>query len=244
MDRISFKVAEFEGPLDLILHLISKNKLNIYDLSISSLLDQYMDYISTLKEKNLDIASEFLDMASRLIHIKTLSLLPKYEEEEKKERAELVGQLIEYQACKAVAARLSEMAANSLVFVRGQMELEEDRTYRLTHDPELLLAAYADAAGKGKRRMPPPQAAFSQIVARPVVSVSSRIMFIMRRLYKGCGLTFGGLFKESTQKSEMVATFLAVLELIKAKRISVEDEHSQIVFHRQFQQQEPDMEGR
>lgn len=242
MDRLNFKVAEFEGPLDLILHLISKNKLNIHDLSISSLLEQYLAYISQMQEKNLDIASEFLDMASRLIHIKTLSLLPKYEDEENKEKAELVGQLIEYQACKEAATRLSQMAAASLVFVRSPAELEEDKTYRLIHDPELLLTAFGDAAGKGKRRLPPPQTAFTQIVARPFVSVGSRIMFIMRKLYKGGGLTFGGLFREPSQKSEMVATFLAVLELIKAKRISVEDEDAPIVFHKQVQQ--PEMEGR
>lgn len=236
MERPSFKVAEFEGPLDLIIHLISKHKLNIQDLSISSLLEQYLAYIETMQERNLDIASEFLDMASRLIHIKTLSLLPRHEEEQERAKAELVGQLIEYQACKAAAAKLAEMAAASVVFVRQPVELEVDKTYTLHHDPRELLAAFADAAGKGRRKLPPPQTAFHQLVAKPVVSVSSRIMFIMRKLYRGGQLNFKGLFTHSEGRSELVATFLAVLELVKAGRVSVEDEHSELVFHKQRSQ--------
>lgn len=97
--QLSFRVTdEYEGPLDLILALISKHKLNIWDIEISSLLEQYMDYIRRRQEQDLEVASEFLEMASRLVYIKTVSLLPKYEDEEEKAKAELVGQLLEYQA--------------------------------------------------------------------------------------------------------------------------------------------------
>ena len=87
MEKLTFKVAEYEGPLDLLLHLIQKHQMNIYEIEISSLLTQYMEYIHQWQSHNLEVASEFLDMASRLIHLKTISLLPKHEEEEQKERA-------------------------------------------------------------------------------------------------------------------------------------------------------------
>ena len=102
MEKISYKLPAFEGPLDLLLHLISKNKLNIYDISISELLNQYMEHLDLMKENNMDVASEFLDMASRLVEIKSYELLPKYEEGEKL-KEELQGQLLEYQECRKAA---------------------------------------------------------------------------------------------------------------------------------------------
>ena len=93
MEKISYKLPSFEGPLDLLLYLISKNKLNIYDIQISTLLDQYMEHIKAMQEQDMDVASEFLEMAARLVQIKTASLLPKHQEaEEFKE--DLTGQLL------------------------------------------------------------------------------------------------------------------------------------------------------
>ena len=110
MEKISYKLPTFEGPLDLLLHLISKNKLNIYDISISELLNQYMEHLDLMKENNMDVASEFLDMASRLVEIKSYELLPKYEEGEKL-KEELQGQLLEYQECRKAAKKLGEIVS-------------------------------------------------------------------------------------------------------------------------------------
>ncbi len=233
MDKLSYKVAEYEGPLDLLLYLISKHKLNIEDIEISVLLAQYLEHISNWERQNLEIASEFLDMASRLIHLKTISLLPRHEEEQEKEKAELVGQLIEYAACKRAAAELSTRNLGQVIFTRSPAQIEMDLTYRLSHLPEELLRAYLDAAGKGRRRLPPEQSTFSPLVARPMVSVASRIMHIMRRMYHKSTLRMSKLFVPSDAgRSEMVATFLAVLELIKSKRVSIDDENAQLTFHR------------
>ena len=98
METLSYKLEVFEGPLDLLLTLIAKNKLNIYDIPITLLLEQYMEQIERMQSENLDIASEFLEMAARLVHIKSVSLLPKREEEEALRR-ELTGQLLEDQQC-------------------------------------------------------------------------------------------------------------------------------------------------
>ena len=160
--QLSFRVTdEYEGPLDLILALISKHKLNIWDIEISSLLEQYMDYIRRRQEQDLEVASEFLEMASRLVYIKTVSLLPKYEEEKEKAKAELVGQLLEYQACKAAAALLGDRAGDGFgTFIREPEDIPMDRTYQLQHPPSLLAKSYWEAMGRGKRRLPPQSEVF------------------------------------------------------------------------------------
>ena len=221
MEKISYKLPDFEGPLDLLLYLISKNKLNIYDIQISELLDQYLEHIHAMKEQDMDVASEFLEMAARLVYIKSVSLLPKHEEEEELKR-ELTGQLLEYQECKRVAAQMAEQMSFD-TFVREPAEIDFDMTYRREHSLKELLNAYLNAVGRGRRKLPPPAEAFSGIVSRRIVSVTSRIIHVLRSLWKSKVLTYDSLFENSGEKSELVATFLAVLELVKGKRVRIED---------------------
>ena len=222
IDALSFKIDVFEGPLDLLLQLIAKNKLNIYDIPISLLVDQYIEQINLFKEHNTDIASEFLEMAARLIYIKTATLLPKYEDEGEILKAELTGELIEYQTCQHMAGLLSQMTDGFNMFVRRPSQVEIDKSYKRTHEPELLQKYYLDAVGRGLRKLPPPATAFSGIVSKKIVSVSSRIIHVIRNLYSGKKRSFRSLFEDSKSRSEVVATFLAVLELVKAKRITVD----------------------
>ena len=119
METLSYKLEVFEGPLDLLLTLIAKNKLNIYDIPIALLLEQYMEQIERMQAENLDVASEFLEMAARLVHIKSVSLLPKREEEEVLRR-ELTGQLLEYKQCRETAEKLRGMLSFDRL-VRPQM---------------------------------------------------------------------------------------------------------------------------
>ena len=196
MEKLSYKTDVFEGPLDLLLHLIEKNKLNIYDILISELLDQYMEQIDLMQQQDLDIAGEFLAMASRLIQIKSAMLLPKYEEAEEM-RKELSGQLIEYRKCKRVAAML-------------QSRVSFDSFCR---EPAKIKA--------GKLRIPPPKDAFSGIVARRIVSVSSKIYSVIRKLRRTESRPYREMFDDAADRSELVATFLAILELIKGKRVRV-----------------------
>lgn len=221
METISYKLPNFEGPLDLLLYLVQKHKLDIIDIPISELLDQYLHTIDRWKEENLDVASEFLEMAARLVHIKSAMLLPRHEEAEQL-RQELSGELIEYQMCREAAERLGSRYIGGDLFVRQPAEMEPDRTYRRVHPPETLLDAYLAAAGRGKRKLPPPAQAFSGIVSRKIVSVSSKIIFVLRRLYKNRRASYDSLFENAGSKSELVATFLALLELIKAKRVRVD----------------------
>ena len=125
MEKLTFKVNEYEGPLDLILALLSKHQIDIYDINISDLLEQYMGVIRTLQESDMEVASEFLEMASRLVYIKTASLLPRCEKEDDP-RAELVGQLLEYQSCKQAAAllRLREYEREYLAYWKSFEDYE------------------------------------------------------------------------------------------------------------------------
>lgn len=222
MEKISYKLDAFEGPLDLLLHLIEKNKLNIYDIQISELLEQYMEHIELMQQQDLDIAGEFLAMASKLVQIKSAMLLPKFEEAEEMRR-ELSGQLIEYQKCKKVARLLSANISFDS-FCREPAKIKADMTYRRSHKPSYLTAAYLTAAGRGKAKLPPPEDAFSGIVKRRIVSVSSRIISIMKKLWGGQKKKYSAIFDDASDKSELVATFLAVLELIKGKRVRIEGE--------------------
>lgn len=220
MEKISYKLSVFEGPMDLLLHLINKHKLNIYDIPILELVEQYVAYVRQMESENMEIASEFLEMAARLVYIKTVSLLPVHEEADELKK-ELTGELLEYRDCQIMAGKLSLMTDGFDTFSREPDEIEIDYTYTRLHEPEELLKAYLSAVGKGKRRLPPPIDVFKGIVTHKIVSVGSKIVFVLRRLIKNNKGTFKSFFTCADSKSEMVATFLAMLELVKAKRISV-----------------------
>ena len=223
MEKLSYKLPSFEGPLDLLLYLLSKHKLDICDIPIAELLEQYMMHMEEMKQQDMEIESEFLTMAARLVHMKTISLLPKHEELEELQD-ELVTQLLDYQQCK----RMTQIVKDRLelgTFVRAQMKLKKDLTYRGHHDTGELLTAYQTAVGKGKRFLPPPMESFSAIVATPTVSVASGMIHVLRCLWKEHEVPYTKVFEQAESKSQMVATFLAVLELVKGKRVRVEDEN-------------------
>ena len=244
METISYKLPAFEGPLDLLLFLVQKNKLNIYDIPIAEVLAQYMDTIRQMQETDLDVATEFLEMAARLVQIKSAMLLPRHEEAEELKR-ELTGELIEYRLCQLMAGKMAKMYIGGQLFVRAPEDVSPDLTYRRVHPPEVMREAYMAAAGRGKRRLPPPAQAFSGIVSRKIVSVSSKIMFVLRRLYKNerKQTSYNALFQSAQSKSELVATFLALLELIKGHRIRVDGEGDEQTVSMLGREQTPPQEG-
>ncbi len=228
MEKLSFKLDIFEGPLDLMLSLISKHKLNIYDIEIAKLLEQYLAYIEQMKMLDLEVASEFLEMAARLVHIKTVMLLPKYDDEAEDLKRELTGQLLEYQLCKEIAAIMSSSFIGFDIFVKPPEPLEIDRTYKYRHPKEDMLTAYLNVLGKGQRKLPPPASSFTDIVQKRVVSVQSKIITVLRRLYSKTAVGFRTLFDGAEDRSEIVATFLAVLELLKSKRIMIDNDTNNV----------------
>lgn len=219
-NNLSYKLESFEGPLDMLLQLIARNKLNIYDIQLTVLIDQYIEQISLMEQDNADIASEFLEMASRLIYMKTVKLLPKHEEFEQL-KEEFCGELIEYQTCREIAAMLAKQMDGFDKFVKGQSKVELPKTYALTHEKEVVFDAYISAVGRGQRRLPPSTGAFATIVAKKIVSVSTKIVYVMRNLLKKGPQKLSRLYKGAKSRSELVATFLAVLELCKANRVNI-----------------------
>lgn len=220
-ETLSYKLDVFEGPLDLLLNLIAKNKLNIYDIPIAELLEQYMAQIHEMQAADMDVASEFLEMAARLVHIKSVSLLPK-KEEEAALKQELTGQLLEYQQCKEAATRLRERFSLDGI-VRAQADIPADLTYKRHHKPQELLSAYLSMFGKKKPPEPQkPEDTISKLITRRVVSVASQIVFVLRSLWKKRHVSLKELFRGKNDPSERVAAFLAVLELVKDKRLRVD----------------------
>ncbi len=220
-NTLSYKIEGFEGPLDLLLQLIARNKMNIYDIPLTELIDQYLEQIKLYETEEMELASEFLEMASRLIYIKTVSLLPRHDEiVELKE--ELTGELLEYMVCKQIAEKLGTMQTGFDKFSKKPDEIDFPKTYELTHSKDLIYVSYLQAIGRGKRRLPPSTAPFQKIVAKKIVAVSTKIVFVIRNLFSGGKKKLSSLYKTAQSRSELVATFLAVLELCKANRIKID----------------------
>ena len=166
---ITFKIEDFEGPLDLLLFLVGKNKMNLYDINIMELIDQYTATIRNLQDNRMEVASEFIDMAAHLVQMKSALLLPRSPEAERM-KAELTGRLMEYSACKEVAAKLGSRARDLYTAVRQPMPLVGAAEYTRRHDPNLLVTAWFNLMGRNLRKRKPTQERFEPLVTAPFVS--------------------------------------------------------------------------
>lgn len=222
MEELTFKIEDFEGPLDLLLYLVGKNKMNLYDVNIMALIDQYTAAIQTMQAHHLDIASEFIDMAAHLVQMKSALLLPRSPEAERM-KAELTGRLIEYSTCKEVAAKLGGRARDLYTAVRQPMPLVGAAEYTRPHSPAALVQAWYGLMGRSLRKRKPTQERFEPLVTAPFVSVSSRVTHMLRGLLKGTLARMGQLFSREESRSTNVATFLALLELVRGGRVALDD---------------------
>lgn len=225
MEILTFHLEDFEGPLDLLLHLVHKNKMDLHNIPILELIDQYTAVINTLDRDRLEVASEFIEMAAQLVQMKSILLLPRSEEAQRI-KAELQGQLIEYDLCKRIAAQMRQMQENTWREVRAPMEVEPDMTYRLHHDPLELERAWNNLMGRSVRKRQPEPERFEPLVTAPFVSVASRVIHLLRGLATGRIRRLEELFQDSQSRSETVATFLALLELVRAGRMTIEEDES------------------
>ena len=219
-------LEDFVGPLDLILHLLSKNKMEIQDIQISLILDQYLEWMRQRQELDLEVASEFVTMASHLIYIKTRMLLSIHDEEAMSEMEQLIATLEAHQRneaylkIKAVIPRLDQRYTYGRDFLtKGPEPLQPNRTYQYVHPKEDLQKALQSVLARSDNKLPPPMAAFQGIVGREPYPVAEKAMEILNRLLHLGVTRFRSLFRGSRSRSEVVATFLAVLELCKAKRL-------------------------
>ena len=225
MEKLSFKLEVFEGPLDLMLNLISKHKLNINDIEISKLLEQYIAYLN-------DCQSHDLELASRLIYIKTVSLLPNSTEAEKIKQ-ELQGTLIEYSLCKQATQTLSTMFCGDKVFTHKRIiESQVDNTYNIIHSPEILLNAYMNIGLKRLKNVRPTitEDKFQVIVKHKMYPIEVKVVSVLRTMYKYGKAKLSDLLDGIDDRSERVALFLAVLELTKSGRLLISDNSEEISF--------------
>ncbi|MBQ9329711.1 MAG: segregation/condensation protein A [Oscillibacter sp.] len=220
----SEEMQDFEGPLDLILFLLSKNKLEIQDISISLICDQYLAWLEQRQRMDLEVASEFVTMASQLVYIKTRMLLSIEDEEAQSEMDALIQSLEErrrnegYVRVKLMAQRLAPMAEFGRNIVTREPEpVERGKIYEYHQEKADLVLAMAEIRSRAERALPPPKTAFREIVQHEPYPVEAKAREILRKL-KEHGITrFLLLFRGSRSRSEVVATFLAVLELCRAK---------------------------
>ena len=220
----SEEMQDFEGPLDLILFLLSKNKMEIQDISISLICGQYLTWLERRQKMDLEVASEFVSMASHLVYLKTRMLLSIEDEEAQSEMDALIQSLEErrrnenYIRIKLLAQRLEPMGEfGRNVFTRGQEPMEAGKVYEYDQDRADLILAMAEVRSRTERVLPSPETAFREIVRHEPYPVESKAREILTRL-KEQGITrFLLLFKGNRSRSEVVATFLAVLELCRAR---------------------------
>lgn len=231
--ELTVKLQVFEGPLDLLLHLLDKNKVNIYDIPIVEITNQYMEYIREMKRQDLNVMSEFLVMAATLIDIKSKMLLPAKETEEEEAedpRAELVEQLLEYKMYKCISYELKDrqMDAEKVMFKEPTIP-DEVAAYEEPVDLEELMAdvtlkklndIFKSIMRKQEDKIDPVRSKFGKI-EKEEVSLSDKMVYLEQYAMKHPHFSFRSLLEAQCGKMEIIVTFLAVLELMKMGKITI-----------------------
>ena len=235
---LNFKLQQFEGPLDLLLHLIEKNKIDIYDIPIVEITAQYMDYIRAMREANLDIMSEFLVMAATLLRIKSKMLLPVEENDEDEEedpRAELVKQLLEYKMYKYMSYELRDrqVDANSIMFKAPTIPDEVSKYEAPVDVGELmsditlskLNSIFNSVIKRQKNRVDPVRSTFGKI-EKEEVSLEDKMNYMLEFARNHRNFSFRQLLEGTRSKMDTIVTFLVILEMMKAGQILIVQEHT------------------
>ena len=226
MDQITYKIEQFEGPLDLLLTLVQKNKMKIEDIQISIICDQYMEYIGTMQSMNIDLSAEFIVMASELMYIKSKILLPRMDADEEDPREALAAALLEYQRAKMASEKLNTMYS----IYAGRMEkdtdeISPDRTYVADHDIDLLSLAFMRVMSSIQFTDEEATEKIRPLISRRTVSVSEKVFSILRlMLIKGGCVRAIECFNGIRSRHELVATFMAMLEMLKAGRLIIKED--------------------
>ena len=224
LDAISYRLDSFEGPLDLLLSLIHKNKMAIDDKKINIICEQYIEYIEEAQRLDMDIASEFLVMASELMLIKSKLLLPKTEQEEEDPRAALTDALLKYQQAKEAAKKLALLYPRfSGRLEKDTDEISVDKSFVLDHEVESLCLAVRRIITYNENRPKLEREVFTPMISSPIVPVEVKITGIIRRMQKKKVTTLRELLSDSVSLPDMIAIFLGVLELIKIRKILIYD---------------------
>ncbi len=225
-------LEDFDGPLDVIFLLLSKNKIEIQDVSITAILEQYLQYLEEMKRLDMEIASEFITMASHLMLIKTKMLLSEAERQEAQSELDILRQsLLERQQKEAIEQiRIAvgylepRNEIGRCLFSKEPEPLKRDRTYQYKHEPEDLLRALEEMQERNNRQLPPPAVNFRGIVGKEPYPVTKKARQLVRTLILRGVEKLKNLFQGNRSRSEIVATFIAILELCKTGSAALEDD--------------------
>lgn len=237
--KLSYKLEVFEGPLDLLLHLIDKNKVDIYDIPIAMITDQYMEYLDKMREADLDIMSDFIVMAATLLDIKSKMLLPKQEQEEEEDeedpRYELVQQLLEYKMYKCISYELKDRQMDAVkVFYKQPTIPEEVLAYQppvdldeLVGDMDLakLNQIFNAVLRRQDNRIDPIRSKFGKI-KKEEISMDEKFVFMNSYAREHKRFSFRQLLEGCKSKTEVIVTFLVILEMMKAGDILISQENT------------------
>lgn len=226
MEAINYHLEKFDGPLDLLLTLLQKNKVSIEDIPISLICDQYMEYITAAQQLDMDIASEFLVMASELMLIKSKMLLPKVKEDEEDPRANLAEALAKYSQAKEAAKKMLLLyPIYSGRFEKDTDEISVDKTYVADQSPEGLYAAVRRIITYNENRPKAEKSVFTPMISSPIVPVEVKIVGILTHMSQKKQTSMRELLDDAISLPDMIAIFLGILELVKIRKIIIaEDE--------------------
>ena len=229
MGRIySIKLENFEGPLDLLCHLIDKNKMDIYDINISEIADQYIDYINQMEKMNLDITSEFLVMSSTLLYLKSKHLLPKVEnEEEEITEEELIRRIIEYKKYKEITKKLKEaflVNSNRLFKMPEEIELPKQKIQK-DYTPNIIPEVYQKLLQTNAEKINENAANIEKIAITDTYTVVSKVKEMFKELIRNKSFVFNKLFSiQKHNRQEVVTAFSGLLELSRRSKVETEQD--------------------
>ncbi len=225
MDALTYRLEQFEGPLDLLLTLIQKNKVSITDIPISLICDQYIEYITQAQMLDMDIASEFIVMASELMLIKSRMLLPRDKDDEEDPREALTDALLRYQQAKEAAAKLTPLYAYySGRMVKDTDEISIDKTYVQDQDVTALCAAIRRIIAYNNALEKAANTTFTPMRSKPIIPVEVKIVSILKNIEKRGIATLEDLIIDEATLPDLIASFLGVLELVKIRKLLVESD--------------------
>ena len=233
MDALTYRIDQFEGPLDLLLTLIQKNKVNIEDIPISLICDQYLEYIKAAQNMDMEVAGEFIVMASELMRIKSSMLLPRAQTDEKDPRAELADALLRFQQAKQAAQKMAPLyALYSGRMVKDTDEISIDTSYVADQQVTSLCAAVRRIIAANESRPRAEKQVFAPLVAKPIVPVDVKIVGILHHIGKKRNPSMKELLSDAVSLPDLSASFLGILDLIKVRKILIdENEDSYTVIH-------------
>lgn len=222
-NKYAIKIENFEGPLDLLCHLIDKNKMNIYDINLTEITDQYIEYIKSMEAMNLEVTSEFLIMASTLLFLKSKSLLPKQVEEEKElTEEELLRRIIEYKKYKEITKKMKEFygqSGMSLSKAPDEIKFPKQKLER-NYESSVVYEAYKNIIDKNSQRLNQNAKNINKIAITETYSVGDKVKTMFRELLRNKKFVFNNLFpKQKCSRPEIVTAFTGLLELSRRSKV-------------------------